>query len=130
MQSTDQTSSPSRLRRQLQGRLQSLPPARLRSTSQNEPGSRRVPAGQRLRPAVHVLHRHPDLPELLRSELQDSSSDPTETPEPQIQLQLQTGEPVPQQQQQRRRQQQRSGSHQSAGRPAGCQRGHVETLVD
>lgn len=108
-----------RFRRQLQRRLQSLPPARLRSASQNEPGSRRVSAGERVCTAVHVRYRHPNLPELLRSELQDFPSDPAETPGPQIQLQ-----PV------RRHQQWRSGSQPSAARPTGCQRSHVETLVD
>ena len=110
--------------RQLQRRLQSLPPARLNYASQNKPGSRRVSAGERIRSAVLLRHRHPNLPELLRSELQDSPSDAAETPEPQIQLQLQIGEPVP------RQQQQRSGSQPRAARPTGSQRFHVETLVD
>jgi len=121
IQVTNQIFFHSRLRRQLQGRLQSLPPARLHAASQNESGPRRVSAGQRIRPAVHVRHRHANLSELLRSELQNLPRDPTETPEPQIQFQLQGGEPVPQR---------RSGSMSSAVRAAGCRRCHVETLVD
>lgn len=115
---------PSRFRGQLQRRLQSLSPARLRPASQNEPGSRRVPAGERVHPAVrvHVRHRHSNLPELLRSKLQDFPANPAENPEPEIQFQLQTGEPVPQQR--------CPGSEPSAARPAGCERCHVETLVD
>lgn len=90
-----------RFRRKLQGRLQSLPPARLRTAPQNKSGSRRVPAHERVHPAVHVRRqRHSDLPQLLRAELQGFTADPTETPESQVELQFQTGNSVPQQRQQ------------------------------
>lgn len=107
-----------RVCRQLQGRLQGLPQPRLWSASSSQLGSGHLPARQRLCPAVHVRHRHPGLPELLRSELNDFASDSSETPEHQIKLQLQAGEPTTQQ---------RSGPQPRAAAPADC---NVETLVD
>lgn len=52
--------------RQLQGRFQSLPPARPRSTPQNQPGRRGAPASRGLRPEVYVCEQRADLPEMLR----------------------------------------------------------------
>lgn len=109
--------------RQLQRRLQSLPPARLDSASQFQPGSGGVPAGERIRSAVHVLQHRSDMCEMLHPRLQNVPRDPEETREPEIQRHLQTGEPIP-------AQRWRGGSRRSSAGSTGRPRRHVETLVD
>lgn len=82
-----------------------------------------MPARARVRPAVHVRRGHPDLPELLRAELQELPSDPAEAPEPEVQLQPQSGEPgAPERRS--------CGPRQGAVRPAAGLRRCVETLVE
>ena len=60
-----------------------MSPARIRFTLQDEPGQRRLPAGERVYSAVHVYVCHPSMSELLHPELQSRLPDSTENHEPQ-----------------------------------------------